>query len=137
MRPIVCCAGTMMNDWSKWLDYWLQKLKPHIPTYVKESQQVLNETKPLRLPANAKLFTANATSMYNNIDTEHAIRGISWWLKDLEEEDSLPANFPIKAVIHAMTIITRNNLFKWAEMYFLQLLGTAMGTSSAVMRATL
>ena len=72
----------MINDWSKWLDYWLQKLKPHIPTYVKDSQQVLNETKQLRLPANAKLFTADAASMYNNIDTEHAIRVISWWLKD-------------------------------------------------------
>ena len=101
----------MMNDWSKWLDYWLRKLKPYIPTYVKDSQQVLNKTKPLRLPANAKLFTADATSMYNNIDTEHAIRVISWWLKNLEEKDNLPGNFPIEAVIHAMKIIMRNSIF--------------------------
>ena len=73
----------------------------------------MNETKPLHLPANAKLFTADATSMYNNIDTEHAIRVISWWLKDLEEKDSLPAKFPIEAIIHAVKIIMRNNIFEW------------------------
>jgi len=67
------------------------------------------------------------------ISLEHAIRVISWRLKDLEEKDSLPADFPIKAVIHAIKIIARNNIFEWGDMYFLQLLGTAMGTLSAVM----
>jgi hypothetical protein len=137
MRPIVCCSGTMMNDWSKWLDHWLQKLKPIVPTYVKDSQQVLDELQPLRLPPHARLFTADANSMYNNIDTEHAIRVIEWWLNNLDERDLLPEGFPLEAVIDAMQIIMRNNIFEWGSMYFLQLLGTAMGTSSAVMWATL
>ena len=77
MQPIVCCAGTMMNSWSKWLNYWRQKLKHLIPTYIKDSQQVLDEIKTIELPPNAKLFTCDANSMYNNIDTEHAIRVIS------------------------------------------------------------
>ena len=73
MRPIVCCAGTFMNDWSKWLDYWLQQLKHLIPTYIKDSQQVLDEIKLIHIPPNAKLFTCDANSMYNNIKTDHAI----------------------------------------------------------------
>ena len=136
-RPIVCCAGTVMNDWSKWLDYWLQKLKPSIPTYVKDSQSVLNDLKTIKLPPNARLFTADATAMYNNIDTEHAITVISWWLNDMDTNDKLPPNFPLEAVIHAMKVIMRNNIFEWGDLYFLQLLGTAMGTSSAVMWATI
>jgi hypothetical protein len=75
--------------------------------------------------------------MYNNIDTEHAILVITWWLKDLDSKNLLPENFPLEAVIEAMTIIMRNNIFEWGDMFFLQLLGTAMGTSSAVMWATL
>mgnify|MGYP000900335188 CR=1 FL=1 len=75
--------------------------------------------------------------MYNNIDTEHAIRVIEWWLNNLDERDLLPEGFPLEAVIDAMKIIMRNNIFEWGSMYFLQLLGTAMGTSSAVMWATL
>lgn len=137
LRPIICCCGTFMNAWSKWLDYWLQKLKPLIPSYVKDYQQVLRETKRLRLPLHARLFAADANSMYNNICTDHAIEVISWWLNDMHEKDKLPYNFPLDAVLSAMVTIMRNNIFKWGDLYFLQLLGTAMGTSAAVMWATL
>ena len=137
MRPIVCCAGTFMNDWSKWLDYWLQKLKNQIPTYVKDSQQILDEIRHIHIPPNAKLFTCDAHSMYSNIDTDHAIEVLSWWLRDMYDKNLLPANFPLEAVIDAMTTIMKNNLFEFGDMYFLQLLGTAMGTSAAVMWATL
>ena len=137
MRPIVCCAGTFMNDWSKWLDYWLQQLKPNVPTYTKDSQQILDETRLLNLSPNAKLFTCDANSMYNNIDTEHAIEVISWWLDDLHAKGKLPLGFPLEPVKVAMKMIMRNNVFEWGDLFFLQLLGTAMGTSSAVMWATL
>lgn len=42
MRPIVCCAGTLMNCMSRWLDHHLQKLKPFIPTYIKDSNHLLD-----------------------------------------------------------------------------------------------
>ena len=32
-RPIVACCGTWLNCWSKWLDYYLSKRTPFIPTY--------------------------------------------------------------------------------------------------------
>jgi hypothetical protein len=28
-----------MNDWSRWLDYWLKQLQSHVPTNIKNSQQ--------------------------------------------------------------------------------------------------
>ena len=37
LRPIVCCAGTVLNCLSRWLDYRFQKLKPNITTYIKDS----------------------------------------------------------------------------------------------------
>ncbi len=52
-RPIVCCSGTFIKYWSKWLDYQLQKLKPFVSTYVKDSQQVLDKVRRLRLLPNA------------------------------------------------------------------------------------
>ena len=137
VRPIVCCRGTWINDWSKWLDYWLQKLKHYVPTYVKDSQQVLDEVKHLNLPPGAKLFTCDANSMYNNIDTDHAIEVITWWLNDLDANNKLGPIFPLEAILEAMTIIMKNNVFEFGDCYFLQLLGTAMGTSAAVMWATI
>ncbi|EJK68823.1 hypothetical protein THAOC_09967 [Thalassiosira oceanica] len=130
MRPIVCCAGTRMNHISKWLDFQLQRLKPFVPTYIKDSHDLLTKLRNIGgLPSNARLFTADAVSMYTNIDTEHAIRVIGNWME--------PAGFPLRAVNDAMGLVMRNNIFEWGDTYFRQLLGTAMGTSAACMWATI
>ena len=137
MRPVVCCAGTFMNCWSKWLDFWLQTLKPFVPTFVPNGEQVLDHIEQLDLPSNARFFVTDAKSMYNNIHTNHAITVITWWIRDLESKNLLPEGFPLDAVISATITIMKNNIFEFGDMYFLQLLGTAMGTSAAVMWATL
>jgi len=134
LRPIVCCAGTTLNCLSRWLDYWFQKLKPQITTYIKDSAQLLQKLKQVKqLPKNSWLFTADAKSMYTNIDTNHAIEVISKWLDSLP----LPEGFPLAAVKAAMELVMCNNIFVWGDSYFLQLLGTAMGTSAACMWATI
>ena len=112
-------------------------MKPFIPSYVKDGDQVLEEILLRHLPDYALLFVTDANAMYNNIDTAHAILVITRWLKDLHTKGELPPNFPLKAVVSAMIIIMRNNIFEFGDYYFLQLLGTAMGTSAAVMWATL
>ena len=40
-RPIVRFVGTSMNCVSKWLDYWLQQLKPFISTYLHQRQRAI------------------------------------------------------------------------------------------------
>eukprot|EP00956_Cyclotella_meneghiniana_P035166 scaffold112213_cov44-Cyclotella_meneghiniana.AAC.7 len=126
-RPIVCCAGTVINEVSKWLDYWLQK----------DSQQVLNEIANLFIPPGALLFTTDANAMYNNMDTDHAIQVLTWWLNDLDSRGQLPAGFPLDAVREAMILVMRNNIFEFWRFVLYSIVGTAMGTSVAVMWATL
>ena len=108
-----------------------------IPTYVKDGDQVLSETSHLDLPPSSLLFVTDANSMYNNIDTAHAILVITWWLNNLAKKRELPPNFPLDAVLTAMKIIMENNIFEFGDPYFLHFLGTAMGTSVAVMWAIL
>ena len=136
MRPIVCCVGTSLNGLSVWLDYWFQKLVPLIPTYLRDSKHLLDLLADLGpLPPNAKIFAADANSMYTNIDTTHAIQVITSWLDSLSED--LPEKFPLGAVKEAMEIVMCNNTFIFGDLHFLQLLGTAMGTSAACMWATI
>ena len=135
-RPVVCCAGTLLNQLSKWLDFWLQKLRSFVPSYIKNSDELIEKLKGLgRLPLNARLFTADADSMYTNIDTPHAIEVISKWLDNLSP--NLHQQFPLGAVKEAMKIVMTGNIFQFGDAYFLQLLGTAMGTSAACMWATI
>ena len=89
------------------------------------------------LPSNARIFTADANSMYTNIDTDHAIEVITAWLTNLSNTRQLPYGYPLPAVLEAMELVMRNNIFEWGNLYFLQLLGTAMGTSAACMWATI
>ncbi len=52
-------------------------------------------------------------------------------------DSNCPPDFPLEAVKDTMELVMRNNLFQFGDMYFLQLLGTAMGTSAACMWATI
>ena len=71
--------------------------------------------------------------MYTNIDTNHVLATISQWLDTIP----LPEGFPLAAVKAVMELVMCNNIFEWGDCYFLQLLGTAMGTSAACMWATI
>ena len=128
----------MLNGFSRWIDYWLQQLKPLIPTFIKNSEQLIDELNKLGdLPPGALLFKADAESMYTNIDTEHAVAVISQWLDDLSTNLLLPPGFPLLPLNQALEIVMRNNIFEFGDTRYLQLTGTAMGTSSACMYATI
>ena len=108
-----------------------------MPTYVKDSQQVINKTKSPVLPLNILFFSADVISIYNNTDTRHAIKAISWWVDNIKSKNKPLPNFPLEPVNIAMKTIVRNNIFESGDMYFLQLPGTAMGTSLTVKWAIL
>ena len=76
-RPVTDCLGSVTAIYSKWLDHWMAKLVEHLPTRLKDSQDLLARIAKLgRLPPNARIFTADAVSMYTNIDTDKAIDAI-------------------------------------------------------------
>lgn len=134
-RPIVCCAGTALNSVSRWVDYWLQQIKSLIPTYIKNSAELINDIRALGpLPLGARLFKADAKSMYTNISTDHGIATVNSWLDDVK--DQLPDGFPLEPLKQALEIVMRNNVFEFGDTRYLQLMGTAMGTSTACMYAT-
>ncbi|KAL7536453.1 hypothetical protein ACHAWF_005471, partial [Thalassiosira exigua] len=105
-----------------------KKLKPFVACYIRNSHDFLEKLKQLRrLSQNDKLFTADAVPMYTNIDADHAINVIG----SLKDSERLPDGFPLDEVKEVMTLVMCNNLFKWGDCYFLQFLGTTMGTSAA------
>lgn len=135
-RPIVSCVGSALNVYSKWLDYHMKMLVEQVPTYLRDSNQLLQETTSLGpLPQGSKIFTADAVSMYTNINSEDGIRVISEWIRIYQ--DDLPENFPSELFIDVLKIVMENNIFQFDDTYWLQRQGTAMGTSCACTYATL
>jgi len=135
-RPIVSCIGSFLNAYSKWIDSHLQQLVIHNPTYIKDTQNILQDLQKLKnLPTNAKLFTCDAESMYTNINSIHGPSIIEKWIE--EYPHNIPQNFPSTFLLKALQIVMNNNVFQFDDTYWLQICGTSMGTSCACSYATL
>ena len=97
----------VMTCWNSSLDYLLHKLKPFILSYLKNGDQLLEDVLPWYIPSWTYLVVTYATTIYNSIDTDHAITVITWWLKDFHSRELLPKGFPLDAFISAMVTITK------------------------------
>jgi hypothetical protein len=136
LRPVVSTSGTAIEILSKYIDSKLQEIVHLCPAFLKDGWQLLGELAKLdKLPANARLFSVDAVSMYVNIDTNHAIDTLRKWF-ELHKKD-LPKDFPVELVCQGTALVMKNNVFDFDDESFQQENGTAMGTSMACMYATI
>jgi hypothetical protein len=68
LRPVVSCVNSLPSIFSSWLDFRMKDLLHLTPSYIKNSTELIKDLRGLNLPRGAKLFTADATSMYTKID---------------------------------------------------------------------
>lgn len=135
-RPVVSCVGSYNEIFSKWIDHWLKKLIGLLPSYLRDSAQVVTELREIkRVPAGARIFTSDAKAMYTNIDPRHGVATIRSFLED--HEDKLPQHFNTTLLIGVLNLILNNNIFEFSDTFWIQISGTAMGTSCACMYATI
>jgi hypothetical protein len=81
-RPIISGVGSITEGISKIADYYVKKIIPHAPTQPQDYQTLIRESNKIGpLPPNAKLFTADDTSMYTNIQPDVGITSIATWIK--------------------------------------------------------
>jgi hypothetical protein len=133
-RPIISCSGSLLYSVGIWVDRQLQKIAIQQPSYIKNSKSLKDMLLALELPPNAMLFTADAVSMYTNIDTKHALHTIGTYLR---HNQRLFAEVPLDALLEALTLVMTHNVFSFGDTYWLQLSGTAMGTPPAPSYATI
>jgi hypothetical protein len=135
-RPVVSCIGSFAEIFSKWLHIQLKNLLPLSQTYLRDSSQVLDDLEALGpLQPDAKLFTADAVSMYTNIDTRHAMTAFRQWFRDYSKE--IPADFPKTLFLAVLELVMTRNVFSFDDIFWLQIAVTAMGTCCACMYATM
>jgi hypothetical protein len=126
LRPVVTYINSFSSIFSNRLDFRMKELLFLIPSYVKNSKQILEELQDLKLPPNAKLFKADATAMYTNIDTETGLQAFQNLFQLYNQ--LIPDDFPI---LRKLRIVMENNIFKFGNTFWLQTQGTAMGTPAA------
>ena len=135
-RPVVAKVGSFIEIASKFCDHYLEKLIPFVKTYLKDSFELLDDLSkiPQPLPPDTKLITADAISMYTNIDTKHGIEMLEIFIR---RYSIMINSYPTETVINLLTYVMNNNIFTFGDLFFLQKSGTAMGTIVAVRYATI
>jgi hypothetical protein len=132
--PVVSCSGSFLSIFSVWLDYKMKLLLPLVQSFIKNSNSLIEDLKSLDIPPDALLFTADATSMYTNIDTQTGISAVRDFIST--NLNAIPSNFPTDLFLEILFVVMENNIFSFAGTYWQQLTGTAMGTPVACSYAT-
>jgi hypothetical protein len=136
-RPIISTCGSYVEGIGRWTDRQLQAIIKQLPFVAKSSTDVLKELLALPpLPEGARLFTADAQSMYTNIDTKHAIDSIMAFLYANPDMCRIAKVEP-KSILLALRILMIHNVFTFGDTYWVQQTGTAMGTAAGPAYATL
>jgi hypothetical protein len=135
-RPIISASGSITYGLAKWVDVQLQSINKLLPFVIKSSYELsLTLRKFSTLKENSRFFTMDAVSMYTNIDTHHALTSIKNFLSTTDY--ATRANVDVDALMRALDIVMKNNIFKFGDTTWLQMTGTAMGTPPAPTYATL
>ena len=136
-RPIVSVSGSISHGLGRWVDCCLQRLCRHLPYRTISSSTLCDDLRKIKdLPPTARLFTCDATSMYTNIDINHALTIIQDFIEH-SPQLSQELGVPVPLFIAALRCLMIHNVFRFGDTYWLQLFGTAMGTPPAPMYATL
>jgi len=135
LRPVISQCGSLSFFISKYIDYILQQFTPIISSHILNSTDLLNNIDTIHnISDNTFLFTSDATSMYTNINTPEGINAIQKFLIELapHTEEHLT-----ELIIKLLQIVMNNNIFQFGSSWWLQKMGTAMGTPCACIYATM
>ena len=135
-RPIIsgCGSNTELISW--FCDKSLKERVKHIPSYIEDTPDILRYFEKINeeetLPENAKPVSIDIKSMYSNIPIEEGLEAFKEEL-DKREDKTIPTEFILKL----LKLVLESNIFEFDREFFIQLLGTAMGTRVAPTYANL
>lgn len=128
IRPIVSNTKSVMQGLSKWLHFMMQPYLQRTSTYLRDSDQLLQDLRSIQATDDMILITFDVVSMYTSINIDFALQVIRQELH----------NDPwIDAIMFGLRVVLTSNYFVFGDLIWLQLNGTAMGTSVAPTFASL
>ena len=134
---IISYSGSICYGLAVWVDKEIKKVIRLLPYVATSSAGVVKKLRSRNW--NSKLFTMDATAMYTNIHLGHAIPVIEKFLlkSPLGQEICKKEQINVAAIIYALEVVTKNNIFMFGDTIWRQIAGTAMGTPPVPDYATL
>eukprot|EP00804_Cyclotella_cryptica_P010837 CCRYP_008763-RA/>CCRYP_008763-RA protein AED:0.42 eAED:0.52 QI:0/-1/0/1/-1/1/1/0/212 len=133
--PVTSDVTSYPHGLGKWVDQELQPLARKQTSFFKDSFDLKSILSKLTVHPSARLFTADATSMYTNIKTDVALTLISELIRQELHKPQQPSY--TEALISALHIVFTNSIVKFGDTYWRQISGTGMGIAPAPPWATI
>jgi hypothetical protein len=134
LRPVVSSSSGLLTIFSTWLDFRMKELFPLIRSY-QELFRNYKRPKTTKPTQQRLLFSADAKSMYTNIDSSTGLLTFQNFFE--ANAANIPPNFPVTLFLKILETVMKNNIFSFSDTFWLQLSGTAMGTPAACAYATI
>jgi hypothetical protein len=90
---------------------------------------------PTNINEKTILVSFDVISLYTSIPHDLGLTAIEHWLD--KHRESLPRPFPKEFILEAISIVLKENTFRFDDINYKQIQGTAMGTKKAPTYATL
>ena len=126
-RPIVPSTTSATRRLSIWLDQVLKPLVSSFENILPDSLSLIRSLQTLKVHQNAVLLTFDVASLYPSINTQRGVNHVCGLLREWDEMNEEM----VTLVERAMHLVLRNNVFTFEGKIYIQLQGTAMGTSFA------
>lgn len=132
-RPIVASIGSLTENISAFVDYFLQPLVTSLPSYVKDSMEFLKMIQTIEIQEEqCYLVTMDIESLYTNVPFEGGLKATEFFLN--QRSDSTPRT---QCIVDLIEIVLRSNYFLFGSDFYLQVSGTSMGSKMAPSFASL
>ena len=130
-RPIVAGPASPTHRLSNFVDIILKPLCKHVPSYIRDDFDFLDSP----LTEDTILVSFDVISLYTSIPHELGLKAIEHFLDNFPT--TLQRPFSKEFILKAISIVLKENTFKFDGKNYKQVQGTAMGTKMAPTYATL
>ena len=118
------------------IDIILKPIISHIPHILKDSFDFVDRCSHT-LPDGALMGTADIKALYTNLSRELVFTAIEYWFNRYVQLVPILQRFGLNFILDGLDVILKHNYFLFADKYFQQIHGFAMGTKAAVNCANL
>lgn len=125
-RPIVSDCGSETYFTAEYLDYYLNPLSVHHPSYVKDTYNFIDIVKNIKISSDFFFFSMDVEALYTNIPIKAGIDCV----KQIFTEYPDPKR-PDEELLKLLEINLTRNDFMFNDKFYLQIKGTAMGKKFA------
>ena len=131
-RPIVSGVNGPTEKLSKLVDSWLQDTVQKVPSYIKDTTDMLNKVEEWNnrfgpFPDTTKLVTIDVVGLYTNIPHDGTLSAVREQLNANPNSNRPPTETVVNVADHVLS----NNVFNFENTFYQQIHGTAMGTPMA------